>query len=509
MSELILIQPNSYHDSVLLMRLTLDLEQEKNISDAIVSMATPHNIELLKAKGFSNSRFNDLGPNDLIVAIRGENLNYNEERLLKKVDSLLESYRLGQNTEEQSVLNLEGALKHSPTAQLALLSIPGEYAARQAHQALDNGLNVMIFSDNVSLKDEIALKEKANANHLLLMGPDCGTAIIQGKPLAFANIIRQGPIGVVGASGTGIQEVTSCIDRLGSGISHAIGTGGRDLKEEVGGLTFLSAIDALARDPQTKVIVAISKPPAQSVAQKVIKRLKATSKPCVIHFVGGEEQKDQANLLFASSLAHCAERACQAAEHSFAPIPDVNSKLIKRYHSELKSSDTLCGLFCGGTTGYEAFFLLSKENPKIFSNLAHDERELKGQSLHPGHVILDLGADEFTQGRPHPMIEPALRNERLIAELENENRKILLFDCVLGYGSHEDPAGILAQGIKTAESRYNRKWITIASVTGTENDPQRFSAQVKTLKDAGIIVMPDNRRAVELAALFLQTIGAA
>src|SRR5580704_9603583 len=98
----------------------------------------------------------------------------------------------------------------------------------------------MIFSDNVPIAEEASLKHEARERGLMVMGPDCGTAIIGGVPLAFANAVPRGDIGIIGASGTGIQEVSTLIARAGRGVRHAIGTGGRDMHAEVGGLTTLA-----------------------------------------------------------------------------------------------------------------------------------------------------------------------------------------------------------------------------------------------------------------------------
>ncbi len=510
MSDLVTIQRDRYYDSVLLLRLSLDLEETDGIDDAIVAMATEHNRGLLADNGYRHPDLADAGPNDLVIAVRGKNLDLDETKLQALVADLFAVTIPASGETVEQPRTLDAALARLPEAQLVLLSIPGEHAAREARRALDRGRNVMIFSDNVSIDDELALKERAKERGLFVLGPDCGTAIIGGKPLAFANVVRRGNIGVVGASGTGIQEVTSCIDRLGGGVTQAIGTGGRDLSEAIGGTTFLRAIELFAQDDETAVIVAISKPPAEAVAQKVIDALHATQLPAVVHFVGDRRRDVDDNVFFADSLAAAAEIACELGGVDTDTPPPIDEDLVAELEAKLPNEATLGGLFCGGTTGYEALNLLEASNITVRSNLHKDKaRKIDGLKPVSGHVVLDLGDDVFTRGRPHPMIEPELRSERLLAELEAQpKRALLLFDCVLGYGSHEDPAGILAASLVDAKKRWpDHPLVAIASITGTEADPQGFSRARERLRAEGIVVMTDNRRAAELCAAILAKHG--
>lgn len=517
MPALVTIQRDRYHDSVRLMRLTLELERDDGIDDAIVVLATAHNKELLVENGYSHPELASAGSNDLVIAVRGETLALDVAALEARVAELLSATAPAEGSTERPA-TLDAALTLLPAAQLVLLSVPGEYAAREARHALARGCHVMIFSDNVSLEDEIALKTRAAEAGLLVMGPDCGTAIISGKPLAFANAVRRGSIGIVGASGTGIQEVSACIDRLGGGVSHALGTGGRDLSEAVGGRTMLAGIAALAADDDTEVIVAISKPPAAAVAERVIAALKETRLPAVVHFVGAEPRDPEDNVFFVDSLAAAAESACELAGLDVDAPATHDEALVAELADKLPADATLCGLFCGGTTGYEALVLLERAGQPMRSNLhkgkrdakpgaaGHDgERRIDGEEPVAGDIVLDLGDDVFTRGRPHPMIEPELRNERLLAELEAQaDRGLLLFDVVLGYGSHADPAGLLASGLNEAKQRWpERSWLCIASITGTEADPQSLSRSRRALEEAGVLVLADNRRACELAAAVL------
>jgi len=508
MSATLLVRKDSYHDSVLLMRLSQSLKRVEGVEDAIVAMGTPVNRELLSAQGWAGAELSAAGPNDLVIAIKGG--PGAPAAVEAELERLLRAGRPRGGEEEQRPASLAAALAARPESNLALISVPGAYAAREARRALARGLHVMLFSDNVPLADEIALKRDAIARGLLMMGPDCGTAILDGRPLGFANAVRRGPIGIVGAAGTGIQEVSSLIHRHGCGVSQAIGTGGRDLSADVGGLMTRFGIEALAADPGTQVIVVISKPPAESVAREVIAALAATPKPCVLHFVGSETRAadPRRGIVFSDSLADAAESACRQSGMAGAPRawagPDPTR--VAQLAARLPRATALRGLFCGGTTGQEALAILGRSRLEVRSNL-HKSGPLRidGLAPVPGHALLDLGDDLFTRGRPHPMIEPVLRNERLAVEMEGDDARLLLFDCVLGYGAHPDPAGVLVEGVARARSLAgSRPVVAIASVTGTPDDPQDSHAQTRRLEEAGLFVEPDNRAAASLAAAVLE-----
>jgi succinyl-CoA synthetase alpha subunit len=508
----VVVRKDSYHDSVLLMRLSQALAALPGVEDATVAMGTPHNRELLAAQGYGAVELAAAGPNDLVIAARGTTSPAAVEGELAR---LLAADR-PRGEDEARPASLAAAVQLLPEANLVLISVPGEHAAREARRALALGRHVMLFSDNVALEDEVALKREAVARGLLLMGPDCGTAIINGKPLAFANAVRRGPIGIVGAAGTGIQEISSCIHRLGGGVSQAIGTGGRDLSDRVGGLMTLLGIAALAADPGTRVLVVVSKPPSPAVAERVLAALAGTGKPCVVHFVGaGPRGGDAAGgVAVADSLAGAAEIACRlagvpgvpAAEGAGQPAVGRAAELAAR----LAPGARLRGLFCGGTTGQEALALLARAGLEVRSNL-HKQGVLRIEGTAPvaGHALLDLGDDAFTVGRPHPMIEPALRNERLALEAADPEVGLLLFDCVLGFGSHPDPAGLLALGVARERAALpGRALVAIASLTGTPDDPQDYDEQARRLAAADIAVEPDNRRAAALAVEVLRALGA-
>ncbi|MBU0934186.1 MAG: FdrA family protein, partial [Spirochaetes bacterium] len=384
------VRKDSYYDSVFLMLASRGVQKMPGVKDAVVAMATPMNLDLLADMGFTADSLAGLSPNDLIIAIDADSEEKAKEAaaeaeaaLNKKKDTSLQGGGLPHSP------TLEAGRKLLPEANIALISVPGAWAAREARKSLNAGLHTMIFSDNVSLEDEITLKKLAVSKNLLLMGPDCGTAIINGIPLCFANVVRRGNIGVVAASGTGLQEVTCLVDRYGKGISQAIGTGGRDLKNAaVGGMTSLLAIEALARDPETKVIVVVSKPPAAEVAQKVVDALRASGKPAVAHFLGLAPAADETSLAFAANLEETARLACQLAEAG-RTVAEARAALAKSGGSgsagqpelaEIKrmaaseaallgsGQKYLRGLFTGGTLADEALFLAHKELGGVYSN---------------------------------------------------------------------------------------------------------------------------------------------
>jgi len=483
------------------MRLTQELKAKSGIEDAVVVMGTPHNLDLLRQSGFSGPELDAAGANDLVIAVRGK---VTPELIEGAMAELLQGDR-SCAPDEIRPGSLSEAIEQHPETNLVLISVPGARAAREARRALAAGRHVMVFSDNVSLADEVELKEQARRSGLLMMGPDCGTAVINGHPLAFANAVRRGPIGVVGASGTGIQEITCCIHRLGGGVSQAIGTGGRDLSDEVGGTMTVFGIEALAADPATEVLVVVSKPPSEASAQKIIKALAATPKPSIVHFVGADPRPadEERQIQFADTLAGAAELACRFAADGYAPAQssEPDPRMVERLAGSLPRGATLRGLFCGGTTAHEALTILARAGLAVSSNL----KTANAASQTGGNSLLDLGADEFTQGRPHPMIEPSLRNERLIEEIANPDVGLLLFDLILGFGSHADPAGVLAEGVDAAR-KDGREIVAIASITGTDDDPQDFGLQQRKLEGAGIVIAPDNRAAAQLAAAVMRRI---
>ncbi len=478
------VRPGGYYDSIVLMQLQAALAELPDVLDAAAVMATPDNQELLAASDLLPDEAIEAGPADLLVVVRAETESAAAEAL-SHVDALLVRGG-GAGVEDFRPRSLESALKLLPEARWALISVPGRFAAGVAGEALDRGLHVFLYSDNVSLADEVALKTRGVAEGRLVMGPDCGTAWINGIGLGFANRVRRGAVGLVGASGTGLQAICSHVHALGGGVSHAIGTGGRDLDAEVGAITCRQGLDLLARDPGTDVIVLVSKPPVPSVARAVLRAARSTEKPVVVHFVGfSPPARRLGSLYFATSLAEAAWMAVELSKSEAAagtPSPGVG-----------KSESTpgyLRGMFSGGTLASESLLALRNFLDPLHSNMKGDTvRSLETVSRSEAHTILDLGADEYTVGRLHPMIDNDMRIRRIAQEAADPEVGLILLDVVLGDGTHPDPAGELAPAI--ADARRARDVEFVAVVIGTDEDPQDLESQVETLREAGALVFED------------------
>ena len=495
---------NFYRDSVTLMQLSSQLSQLPGIRQASAIMASETNRALLREAGLATDEV-EAGPDDLLIAIEADSEAALEAAMAEARGTFdRKSDGPASAAQREPPHSLEMGLEAMPAANLALISTPGDYAAAEAMKALHLGLNVMLFSDNVTLEDEIALKRYAGARGLMVMGPDCGTAILGGLPLGFANVVRRGDIGLVAASGTGLQEVTCLIDQLGYGVSQAIGTGGRDLRREVGGLTMHQGLDALAGDPDTRVIVLLSKAPAPEVAVRVLDSARQTGKPVVVNFLGADPKGLAAsNLHAAKTLEDAATIAVALAAgrqpddvgfpSSAVDLPRLGPG--RRY---------VRGLYSGGTFCSEAAMLLSEHVAPVYSNTPIGGAEPLADVWHSrGHTLIDLGADVFTRGRPHPMIDHRLRNDRIAIEVQDPETAVLLLDVVLGYGSHPDPAAAMAPAVAAAiadAARGGGKLAVIGFVCGTEADPQNLARQQAGLRDAGMILTQTNAQAVRLAA---------
>jgi succinyl-CoA synthetase alpha subunit len=470
------------------------------IDSTVVGMCTDYNIDSLKRLDMYQSVFDGLTPNDLIICIRAADQK-TAEAGIAEVEKRLASRKQPSGSAELPPTSQEEAARRLPEANMVLISVPGEYAAREAEQALNNGRHVMLFSDNVSIEEELKLKTLGGSKELLVMGPDCGTAIINGTPLAFANAVRKGDIGVVAASGTGLQEVTSTIHRLGCGITQAIGVGGRDLSEKIGGKMTLLATRALAEDPSTKVIVLLSKPPAESVLKTLYAELKGISKKIVIYFIGADPKAIEAQgFIAAHNLEDAAIKACDLStgkQHN----SEMSEEQIKEAAASCKMAGKhLRGLYSGGTLCDEAQRLLQPVIGEISSNTpVKGCKEMADVYKSTGHCIIDLGDDNFTRGKAHPMIDPTYRSERMIQEIADPEAGLILFDVVLGYGSHLDMAGEMVAAIEAGQKKSGRKLLLAACICGTHQDPQNYAQQQKILEDAGIKVFPTNVAMVKFA----------
>jgi FdrA protein len=478
------IRPGAYFDSIVLMQLQRKLAAMPGVEDAGVVMATPANIELLADFELLSSEGKRAGPDDLLIVVKAKD-EPTAADALSKVNALLQQKRAAISQEfRPRSLNL--AVKQLPQAEWVLISIPGRYAAGVAEEALELNKHIFLYSDNVTLEDEIRLKQKAQQKGLLIMGPDCGTAIINGIGLGFANRVKTGSIGLVGASGTGLQAITSHIHNLGGGISQAIGTGGRDLKAEVGAITAIQGLELLKQDEDTKVIVLVSKPPAAEVATKLLSVARGTGKPVVVIFIGYPPPSRQlGNLHFATSLNEAAEIAYSLTDREI---------VLEKMEGQTKGY--LRGLFSGGTLAYQALLGLQNVLSPIFSNAPINKHQtLRDPLKSKAHTIVDLGEDVFTVGRLHPMLDNDLRIRRLHQEMEDPDTRMILLDVVLGEGAHHDPASELAPAI--AKAKKKRKDVEfIAIVIGTNEDPQDIEAQIEQLEKVGVRIFRSTVEAV-------------
>jgi len=503
------IKPSAYFDSVSLMLVQREVRALPGVREAGVVMGTEANKELLRDAGLMSSELGAARPDDLILVVDADD-EAAAEAALSRAEEMLVQRRTGTTEGAYRPKTVTSAARALAGANLALISVPGRFAAGVAKEALAAGLHVMLFSDNVPVEAEVELKREASARGLLVMGPDCGTALLGGAALGFANSVRRGPIGIVGAAGTGIQEVSSLIHRGGSGVSHAVGTGGRDLGAAVGGTTALWGLAALAADPDTEVIVLISKPPASQVASTLLAAAQATKKPVVVNFVGASVPST-GRLFGAKTLEDAAEIAVRLATGSPPDWPRRHALPAQEAARLAPGQRYIRGLYSGGTLCYEALGVLEQHIGPVYSNTPLDASRMLPSAMHSReHTVIDMGSDEFTVGRLHPMLDPELRQQRLLREAEDPEVAVILLDIVLGWGAHADPAGQFAPVIRQAleRSRAAGRWLAVvATVTGTDLDPQSYDDQVRTLVEAGVLVPSTHVDGVRLAALIAEAAG--
>lgn len=486
---------NAYRDSVELMRIAAEVERLPGVIRAGLVMCTPANLAIVAEAGLGKGLDPAAGPNDMVVALAA-NDDAAAEAAFERAASLMRGAAAEAAGDGQRFVptTISDALSDLPGANLALISTPGTYASAEALKALKRGMHVFLFSDNVSIADEIELKQLGVRKGLLVMGPDCGTAILDGVPLGFTNAVRRGRVGVVGASGTGLQQVTCLLDAFGAGVSQAIGVGGRDLHEEVGGLMMLAGLERLVADDATDVVVLISKPPAPSVAAKVLAAAAAASKPVVVNFLGGDADAIRASGAHPATTFEEAAHTAAGLSLGAAPLAleDDAADPAELAAGLLPGQNRISGLYSGGSLASEAKVVL---------------KGLLGAEVAAAQRIVDLGDDEYTVGRPHPMIDPRLRSEKIEEAGDDPEAAVILLDVVLGYASHPDPAGALVPAIRAARetaARNGRGLAVVASVCGTAGDPQGLAGQCAVLADAGVRLAASNARAARLAGLVAQ-----
>jgi len=487
------VRRGTYHDSVALMVVSRTAGDVEGVEAALVAMATELNLSLLADLGFNAAAFAGAGANDLVLAFRAAD-GAALEAARAAADAALASARKpagGGGFGEAAPARTLGAAARRGDASLALVSVPGEHAFVEAMDALRSGLSVMVFSDNVPVEQEVALKAEAERRGLLVMGPDCGTAVVGGVGLGFANVVRPGPVGIVAASGTGAQQLCCLLDAADVGVRHVLGVGGRDLSAAVGGASTLLALEALDADPATAVIVLVSKPPDEAVADRVRQAAEACATPVVLGFVGPRGRDLTAT---AAEVAGLLGRP--APEPRWWPAPEERTG---RY-------PFLRGLFAGGTLCDEAMTIAAAELGPIASNIPLEPSwALPDDLAASGHAMIDFGDDALTRGRPHPMIDHRLRLDRIAAEARDPSAGVLLLDVVLGHGAHPDPAEELAPALsgalRTARDA-GGDLTAVVSLCGTRDDPQGLHRQAEAFRDAGASVHLSNaaaaRKAVEL-----------
>jgi FdrA protein len=480
------VRAGAYRDSVSLMQLSRRIAEEPGVRSALVAMATDLNLGLLAEMGFQAP--DDATANDMVVAIEAQDDASLDAAVTLLATLLVERPNLsgGKTATESAPRTIRSA---ADGATLALISTPGQFAAADAFEALDAGLDVMLFSDNVPIGQEIALKQAATSTGRLVMGPDCGTAVIASVGLGFANVVRPGPVGLVAASGTGAQHLMCLLDAAGLGISHCLGVGGRDLSEAVDGRSTMAALDLLAADPATERIVVISKPPAPRVADALLKRAASLRVPVELALLGRRQP----------TLTEIAERVVRAAG---LPWSAPRSWLVPRGPDQRQGA--LRGIFSGGTLCDEARFVLADRLGSVRSNIADDADLMQADDMRAdGHLVIDFGDDHLTRGRPHPMIDNTLRVARILAEGANPACGVLLLDVVLGHGAHPDPTAELAPALAHARSTAaagGRDLAVVASLVGTAADPQGLDRQASALQAVGASVHLSNAEAARVAA---------
>ena len=507
----VIVKENYYRDSLQLMKISEEIKGLDGVLEAAVLMATSTNKEILSRLGFAGPQIDRSTDDDMLVAIKASN----EESASRAVEAVEEMLVRGTGpSESERALDVDSALDMLPDANLALISIPGDHVRDVAIGLLDRGVHLHIFSDHVSMEDEVAIKRYAAERGLLVLGPGAGTSIINGKAIAFANVVDRGPVGIVAAAGTGLQETSSLLDLIGIGTTYGLGVGGNDPKEMVGGIMTIESIKVLEEQPDIEVIALISKPPSPTIQDKILNYVfEGTKKRYAVAFVGGKDVRipgayadrvRQARTLHSEVLLVAKMLNGDLYERALRELNVDVKGVVEREISRLeKNQRYLRGLYTGGTLAYEAQVILGDYMGDLYSNAPiGSTRPLADPFKSERNTIVDLGEEEFTKGRAHPMIDPTVRRLRIADEADDPEVAVLLLDFVLGYGSHDDPVGALIDDIREARRRAEeggRYLSVIAHIVGTRKDPQGYEDSLGKLRSAGVVHMPTNALAVLVA----------
>lgn len=506
------VKTNYYRDSLQLLHLSEKAKKIEGVKDAAVVMATPTNKEILSKLKLLTSEGLSASSSDLIIAVLADS----ESAIDHGIHRIEASLTQPPSASKGRFHTIDAALQSMPDANLAIVSIPGEHARRIVTSLLEKGLNVHLFSDHVSQEDEFELKKLAKSKGLLVMGPGAGTSIIAGKAIAFANVVRKGNVGIVAAAGTGLQEISVLVNDGGLGVSQALGTGGGDVKDQIGGITTLQAIEALERDTSTSIIVIVSKPPDATVKKKILDYVtNSTSKPVVTCFLGAEWSTNtivngtrisSTRTLHAAALQTLKRASPRGTFDSISMSPNELFAIVDEVRKELKGRQRYVrGLYTGGTLAHEALVILNQLVGSVYSNAPlNSSFKLPNSSESLKDSILDLGEEEFTLGRAHPMIDPTVRQLRLIEEARDPEVAVIIMDIMLGYGSHPDPAGAMCDSISKAQmiaKNDDRVLPILAHVCGTDQDPQRKSDQIEKLQKVGVRTFSTNALMATASAL--------
>ncbi len=508
------VKRNIFRDSIQLMRLTEDVKRLEGVDDAVVSMGTDTNRRLLQDLGLLGGESKGAADGDMIIAVRVRG-GFDEGEVMGRVEKLVMAPPVSSGGPRTPILHsVRSALERVQGANLAVVSVPGSQAFDPTMELLRSGVNVHLFSDHVPLEQEIQLKRYASSKGLLVLGPGAGTSIISGVGLGFANSVKRGDVGIVASAGTGIQEVSTMLDSIGLGVSAALGVGGTDVSEKVGGLMMKDCLGLLEKDESTRMIMIIAKTPKEGVIREVMGHVeRKTTKPVVACFLGLDPPPTrELRVNYAKTLHSAVHRAAKVsggeAEKEFERRISISFDELSKASKKLSGSlgerrRFVRGLYSGGTLAHETLLVFREVLGEAYSNTPlSDEFELPDPNVSRGNSVVDLGDEFFTSGRAHPMIDPTLRRLRLVQEAKDPDVAAILLDIVLGYGSASDPGGALTDAIASSKAKGGGLAV-MAHVCGTETDPQPLKEQNEKLARAGAILFPSNALLAAEAALLV------